>query len=76
MFLGTSWCVFVITERATRDTTATGSSRGKVSRTGVLRLRVAEIAEGPRRFTGAAHGSGHETEPVKGSIASSRREGK
>jgi hypothetical protein len=74
--LDSSWCVLVITERATWDSTATGSSRGKVGRTGVFRLWVAEIAEGPRRFTGAAHRSGHKTEPVKGSVASPWWEGK
>lgn len=69
-------CVLVITERATRNTTATGSSRGEAGRIGVCRLWVAEIAKGPRRFTGAAHRSGHKTEPIKGSAASPWWEGK
>jgi hypothetical protein len=71
-----SLCVRVVTEGAAGDKAATGGSRAEVGRIRIYGQRAGEVAERPGRFTGAAHGSRHETKPVQGSAASPRREGK
>jgi len=79
----TLWCgvntksfVSVVTEGATGDKAATGSSRAEVGGIRICGQRAGEVAERPGGLAGAAHRSRHETEPVQGSAASPRREGK
>ena len=68
--------VSVVTEGATGDKAATGSSRAEVGGIRICGQRAGKVAERPGGLAGAAHRSRHETEPVQGSAANPRREGK
>ena len=71
-----SLCVSVVTEAAAGDKAETRNSRAEVGGIRICRQRPGEVAERPGGLAGAAHRSRHETEPVQGSAASPRREGK